>query len=155
MKLLRSPTRRTLEVNATCPICGQEDEDVNHAVINCTKARALRSEIRKVWKFPSERAFAYAGPNWLQCLLGTCDVRTRDRILLMFWRAWFLCEDCVHVDGKALVSVSVDILHRYEMEIMLALGPEPDDAGKVSLFPALPSGRAHTSNEILRWTPPT
>lgn len=38
--------KRTFELDNVCNICGRETEDEFHAVINYTKARALREEIR-------------------------------------------------------------------------------------------------------------
>lgn len=87
--------------------------------------------------------------------MDTCNNEiTRDRILLLFWRAWYLREDCIHGDGKALVSVSADFLQRYEIEIMQAAGPEPDAAGKISLFPEVSCKVGRSSNESQPWIPP-
>lgn len=41
--------KRTLEVDATCSICGNGTENEHHAVIMCTKSRALRTAMREVW----------------------------------------------------------------------------------------------------------
>ena len=41
--------RRTLEIDGICNICGIEKEDAHHAIVNCTKARALREKIREHW----------------------------------------------------------------------------------------------------------
>jgi len=40
--------RRNLVALPTCTICGLEQEDGFHAVMRCTKAKALRHEL---WKF--------------------------------------------------------------------------------------------------------
>lgn len=37
--------RWTLELDATCNICGCSDEDEFHDVVECTKSRALRAEL--------------------------------------------------------------------------------------------------------------
>ena len=47
----------------TCSICGVEDESTFHALVSCTKARALRLALRKVWNLPGEEAFNYTGPD--------------------------------------------------------------------------------------------
>jgi 5-methylcytosine-specific restriction endonuclease McrA len=36
-----------LAKDATCQICGRDEETTHHAVIWCTKASALRAEMRK------------------------------------------------------------------------------------------------------------
>ena len=38
--------KRTLKLDNTCSICGGEVENEFHATVNCTKARALRKEMR-------------------------------------------------------------------------------------------------------------
>jgi hypothetical protein len=41
--------RRTLELQNTCTICGNGTEDIFHAVVECTKAKALRHSMRTHW----------------------------------------------------------------------------------------------------------
>ena len=40
--------KRTLDMDSTCNICGMGEENEHHAVVSCTKSRALRTEMRKV-----------------------------------------------------------------------------------------------------------
>ena len=40
--------KRTLEVDNVCKICGTEEEDEFHAVVSCTKSKALRHEMREI-----------------------------------------------------------------------------------------------------------
>jgi hypothetical protein len=51
-------------------VCGVEPETSYHATITCTKARALRNEMRKIWDLCSEEVFKYTGSDWLPLLLG-------------------------------------------------------------------------------------
>lgn len=44
---MQNRKRRNMENDSTCRICGIEEEDEFHAVISCTKAKALRLELRK------------------------------------------------------------------------------------------------------------
>jgi hypothetical protein len=68
--------KRTISVLPICSICGKEREDGFHAVVSCTKARALHDEIREVCGLSHRRsAFAYTCVNWLHVLLGSVDVR--------------------------------------------------------------------------------
>lgn len=53
--------KRTLEVGSTCTICSIEEEDEFHAIVSCTKSRALRHEIRKEWDLPSDDQFRFTG----------------------------------------------------------------------------------------------
>ncbi|KAI5003478.1 hypothetical protein ZWY2020_030638 [Hordeum vulgare] len=111
--------KRTLELDNTCSICGREAEDEFHATVSCTKARTLREGIRVHWALPDEDKFQFTGVDWLQNLLGKCDNETRRRILLMMWRAWWLRDDCIHADGKALIGQSVCFLVKYVEETRL------------------------------------
>ena len=45
----RNKFKRTLELDSTCRVGGHDTETSCHATIACTKSRALRSEIRKIW----------------------------------------------------------------------------------------------------------
>ena len=81
---IKNKVRRILGKIATCTICGQEDEDEFHAMVACTKAKALRREMRKVWALPTEKEFGYTGRDWLQCLLAKCDEATRETLMLLF-----------------------------------------------------------------------
>jgi hypothetical protein len=58
-----------LTEEATCQICGAIDESGHHAVVQCTKARVRRNEMRQHWELPGEEQFQYTGPKWLMLLL--------------------------------------------------------------------------------------
>ena len=79
--------KRTLETDSTCTIYGHSDETEYHAVVACTKSRALRHEMRKHWNLPKEQVFWHTGVDWLQVLLNRCDADSRNKILLLLWRA--------------------------------------------------------------------
>ncbi|VAI53801.1 unnamed protein product [Triticum turgidum subsp. durum] len=70
--------------------------------------------MRNHWRLPKENAFWYTGEDWLQNLLNTCDADTRNKILIMLWRAWFLRDNIIHSDGKEAISRSVAFLLKYE-----------------------------------------
>lgn len=110
--------------------------------------------MRKSWSLPSEQEFSFTDLDWLQCLLDSCSVTTRDRTLLLFWRAWFLWEDCVHGKGSASVCVSADFIRRYEQEILHASDPDTDCTGKISLFNAGPRRQQRIPRESVSWSPP-
>jgi hypothetical protein len=108
--------RRTLEINDCCSICGTVAEDSFHAVVDCTKAKAIRRAMRKFWGLPSEASFTYSGSDWLQLLLGRVDETARSRILLLFWRVWHLRNDIIHHDGKATIAESVNFLRSITLD---------------------------------------
>jgi hypothetical protein len=47
--------KRMLMDDATCLVCGTEEETTFHAVVRCTKAMALRNEMRRHWSLPDEK----------------------------------------------------------------------------------------------------
>jgi hypothetical protein len=91
---------RTLEKEATCQVCGIEEESGYHAVVHCTQAKALRWELHLHWSLPDERKFDYTGPDWLLHLLDTTEPEERNNIMLMLWRAWHHRNNIMHGKGK-------------------------------------------------------
>jgi hypothetical protein len=83
----RNKMKRTLETDDVCNICGREVESSFHATVTCTKAKALRYEMRKHWTLPPESSFEYTGPEWLQNLLLASDQSQRSKILMLLWRS--------------------------------------------------------------------
>lgn len=103
----------TLERDDICTLCGQCTKDADHAVVCCTKARALRSPMCEVWSIPAEEMFVMTGKDWLLMLLNFCSPAIRDKILLLLWRAWHLRNDCIHHQGLAMIEASVSFLQAY------------------------------------------
>ena len=109
--------KRTLELDATCNICGNGTETEHHAVVMCTKSRALREAMRKVWNLPNENRFWYTGENWLRTVLHTENEEMHAKILLLFWRCWHMREDCIRNNGRESICGSVQFLKQYEEEL--------------------------------------
>jgi hypothetical protein len=78
---------RKPEREATCQVCGREDESGYHAVVRCPQAAALHDAMREHWMLPEENMFSYSGPEWLLHLLGTVRPEERNNALLVLWRA--------------------------------------------------------------------
>jgi hypothetical protein len=109
--------KRTLATTNTCDVCGNAEENEYHAVVACTKSRALRQAMRAHWRLPKEKDFWYTGEDWLQGLLNACSDDERNKTLLLLWRAWYLRDDIVHGKGKESIVRSVSFLLRYEQEV--------------------------------------
>jgi hypothetical protein len=77
---------RELVNSATCTICGNEEESVYHALLRCTKVRALRREMRQHWRLPEEPKINYTGPDWFLVLLPHLDEDQKKNVLLLLWR---------------------------------------------------------------------
>jgi hypothetical protein len=117
------------------------DEDGHHVVVLCTKAKALRSEMRKHWLLPDEAQFRYTGPDWLILLLDSVDKETRAQILFLLWRAWYLRNDIIHGKGTTSIVGSGKFLTSY----MESLGIASQGLSDVA-------GNAQTTTE--HWWPP-
>lgn len=102
--------KRKLQAVATCTICGQGEEDEFHAVISCTRPRALRETLRASWRLPDERSLSKLGPGWLLGGLDKLSENERAQFLLVLWRAWYLRNDCVFGSGQATVKGSASFL---------------------------------------------
>nr|AAO34487.1 putative reverse transcriptase [Oryza sativa Japonica Group]ABF97663.1 retrotransposon protein, putative, LINE subclass [Oryza sativa Japonica Group] len=118
-----------------------------------TQAKALRSEMRKIWQLPPEQAFEKTGPDWLLMLLQQADPSIRAAALLLLWRAWFLRNDIIHGNGKAQTSASVMFLQHYAETLFMVRQKEVDLKGKgicqpnMHVRPSVPDSRTV-------WKPP-
>ena len=102
----------------------------------CTKAAGLRHAMRKYWKLPSEENFRYSGPDWLMHLFRQCDSETRDRTLLLLWRAWHLRNDIIHNDGRATIEGSVAFLQTFTNQDPTSTSCSADRKGKGTWLPS-------------------
>ncbi|GJN27634.1 hypothetical protein PR202_gb15674 [Eleusine coracana subsp. coracana] len=115
----------------TCEICGMEDESGFYVVVRCTKAYALRQELRKEWILPEEEQFRDGGKDWLLILLDLVGENTGARILLMFWRAWHLQNDIIHGKGTSTVIGSARFLYSYGESLHIAMkNPQTNNDAK-------------------------
>lgn len=122
--------RRNIVPYPGCTICGHPVEDGFHATVACSKARALRSELRQVWSLPGEELFVDSGPDWLLLLLDRVDSYNRGTILLMLWRAWYLRNNVVHDKGNLTITGSVSFLQSYAESLLLVRQKVCDPKGK-------------------------
>jgi hypothetical protein len=84
---MKNKFKRTLAIVSTCTLYGTEEESCFHAVVKCTKARALRLEMRNHWQLPPKRSFSYSDTDWLQILLMNAKHVQRSQILMLLWRS--------------------------------------------------------------------
>lgn len=147
------PCHQYVTVDAVCDICGNGEEDEHHAVIGCTKSRALRGAMRDTWDLPPERAFRYTGSDWLQVLVDTLCDDMRTKVLFLLWMCWHLHDDCTHGNGRELNSNSVQFLSRYEEEWNSAFEDQATDRSNPGhiLSNPLPSMRPE---RCMQWSAP-
>lgn len=105
--------RKTIEVVATCDICGMADETGYHATVVCPHARWLRDAVRSQWKLPTEEQLRWTGPSWLLILLSTLDVDEAAQLLLLLWRTWFVRNEITHGAKAPAVTASMGFLMTY------------------------------------------
>jgi hypothetical protein len=155
--------RRTLERVGTCQVCGMEDETGYHATVTCTKAVALRHEMRQHWTLPEEARFKYTGPDWLLHLLRMVDEDKKARTLLLLWRVWHHRNDMVHGKGQVTIACSAAFLRNYAVSLEIVnqekqgspsgKGKEKIEEGHVML--AKPRRRGELPDGGQKsWTPP-
>jgi hypothetical protein len=131
----RNKYRRTLETISTCKVCGMTEENSYHATVECTKAKALRDQMRQHWDLPPESSFQYTGRDWLLVLLDRCNKIQSACILLLLWRAWHLRCNVIYDDGKETISNSVNFLLSYASTLWEPIQDKADEKGKyVSLM---------------------
>lgn len=108
----------------TCSICGREEETNFHAVMNCTKARALRLRMRSDWKLPEEGALRQEGDDWVLVMLDSVDALTHQRLLLLWWRVWHLRNDSIFGTSMATIEESAQCIRSYSLALENMKGPE-------------------------------
>jgi hypothetical protein len=155
--------QQKLTRHATCQICGEGDENGHHAVVNCTKARALRYEMRAAWSLPDEKQFQFRGPDWLLLLLDSVGRATGAHILLLFWRAWHLRNDSVHGKGTDSVMGSANFLTSYSDSLQIESSIQqagPTEKGKAKVGEVARPGKMNTGGDPVEeprtrgWEPP-
>jgi ribonuclease HI len=160
----KNKLKRKLETDGICALCGCEDETSYHATVACTKARALRQEMRKSWEIPNERCFKFTGPDWLLILLDGLNSEKRGLLLMLLWRCWHLRNDAVHDKGECSIKGSAIFLNRYINELNLNCKRGGSEKGKGPMVEEgnRDSGRS-TSVTVIKlaepvqrrkWTPP-
>jgi hypothetical protein len=74
----------------TCTICGMAPETSHHAMIECTKAKALRQSLKQAWDLPDDALLKYTGDEWVLVLLNQLSELMRSKLLFLWWRTWHL-----------------------------------------------------------------
>ncbi|KAM0824361.1 hypothetical protein ACQ4PT_070255 [Festuca glaucescens] len=97
----------------TCSVCGMEPETSYHAMMRCTKARALWECLRQDWSLPKEEVLRYTGEDWVLVLLSQVDEHMRAKLLLLWWRCWHLRNNMIFGDSKARIVQSSIFLQSY------------------------------------------
>ena len=79
--------KRGLELFPTCSICGMEPEDGYHAVMRCTKAKALPDTMREVWNLPRDTDLTCTGREWVLLTLDKANEEELTHLLFIWWQA--------------------------------------------------------------------
>jgi hypothetical protein len=127
---------RNMDKISTCCICGVTDETSHHAMVECTKVKALRQRLRQVWALPDEKRLQYTVNDWVLVLLSQLDDSMRGKLLLLWWRAWHFRNNAILGDGKCKIEQSALYLISYLDSIQNAKGQttQADIKGKQSVL---------------------
>jgi ribosomal protein L32 len=144
---------RKIAVLSSCKLCGGE-ETTHHVVIQCPHARNLRQAMRQRWRLPTEEKIMCAGSEWLLRLIDSSSTDDVGRVLLILWRAWFVCNELTHSTRRLSIVGSVNFLLDYwETLCNIRQGGVPDEKGKWLLFPD-PTQSPALNRMTEAWTPP-
>jgi hypothetical protein len=127
---------RNMEHLPTCQICGVEAETSHHAVMICTKAKALRQKMRDTWYLPDEEKLKFTGKDWVLILLNQVDTETRSKLMLLWWGSWHLRNNIIFGDGKCNIEESAIFLQSYlsPMQVTNTNWDVVDPKGKKPVF---------------------
>jgi hypothetical protein len=136
-------------------MCGRGVETGHHAMVTCTKARALWQEMRKEWHVLDDKQ--------LPILLGSLDRHQKAKTLLIMWRALFLRNNLVFGTGQESIMGSVKFLASY-WESLCGIDrrrcADGNVKGKATVFDALCAEGSRRSIQVKenerqgRWKPP-
>jgi ribonuclease HI len=94
------------------------------------------------------------GKDWLLLCLSNTDDQTRDRLLLLLWRAWHLRNDVIHQQGREPLAASVSFLLSYADRFQASSHLVEDIKGKAPMF-VLPVASMMTEpGNQSTWMPP-
>lgn len=104
--------KQNLEPNALCPICSACEEDSFHTFCSCINARTLWRVMASKWTLPDVVSIKPTGPDWFIQLLCELDEPARVRLLMLFWRIWYVQNEIVHSKPPpcgCLCQVSIEL----------------------------------------------
>lgn len=106
------PTRvnkkhRHLEQQDVCQLCGQDAENVYHALVACPDTMALRQAMREFWMLPSQQELAKADAEWMIMLIHNNSVEVLPNVFMLFWHTWSVR---IHEDICPFIGSSVTTL---------------------------------------------
>jgi hypothetical protein len=81
--------------------------------MTCTKARALRQGLSKIWDLPDEKDTPYTGTDWVLILLDRLSKDDRDKMMFIWWRAWHHRNNIIFDKGDASITNSIRFLQNY------------------------------------------
>ena len=147
--------RRSLEVSACCPVCGREDEDAFHVFCSCNHAVRLWEAMSAVWKLPKLKRINNTGQDWLFHVLSSINDDTRSRLLMLFWRIWFLRNEIVHSKPLPPMDASVHFLTSYLASLQDLQNPIDSGKGKAPIQ-YMGKQKQHTHHDTVpsSWTQP-
>jgi hypothetical protein len=134
---------RHIVTDGTCEVCGREKESIEHALIQCNHAAALREGMRQFWHLPDEQQFGDISLASLLHILDSLGTDMGARVLLLLWRTWQVRNDITHENGKFSIEGSINFLRKYWAELCTIRQQDEhgDLHGKLPVSDSLVAGR--------------
>lgn len=144
-----------MEVLTTCKICGGNREDAFHAVMQCPHALNLREAMNYRWCLPVEKNLQFSGPDWLLRVIDEADPESAGKLLLIFWRAWFIRNELTHANRKLSITGSISFLENY-WNTLCSVREQgvPDHKGKKPMFSVARTVYPKEDRKGLSWVAP-
>jgi ribonuclease HI len=129
--------------------------------MRCPHARVLWQALKEEWELPCVDDIVYSGSEWLLLLLDSLSITQRGRILMLFWRIWFVHNEITHEKPMPTVEGSRRFLVSYlDSLILIKHNPLYDPLkGKETLLPDMnfekrrrPLDKTH--GKLEKWKPP-
>jgi hypothetical protein len=118
--------KRNMDRIPTCQICGMEPETNYHAMVNCTKAKALCQCLRKDWDLPDEQSFRYTGQDWVLVLLSQVTQHMQAKLLFLWWRS------CTYEIMLSSMMVSAELNNPLFLQSLVASNQDKTDIEMLS-----------------------
>jgi hypothetical protein len=134
-----------------------KEEDGYHPVMECTTARTLRYEMRKLWDLPTEEEMSRFGKDWVLILLDKLNEKSRAMVMFLWWRAWHHRNDQIFGKGDASVKHSARYLDNYLNTVFRLDGgqTETDRKGKQPMYSQKTNGARKEYKDVQHlWIPP-
>jgi ribonuclease HI len=105
--------KRNLERSEICCICGNETEDVSHALSRCPHAVHLWEAMKAAGSLSLNVAGNATGGSWFFDQIENTPAEERMMLCMMLWRIWFVRNELYHGKVPPPIAISKRFLESY------------------------------------------